>query len=458
MVSERALAYAVAVSGVARSSAPRWSRSPVSRARWAERAESTSRRQRDLATAIALAALAALISYACLSAIDPQVYDSFNIYFQADPPRVISNMTERESPWQNATFAHPIFSILSFTAVQPLRWGGLSPLLAVHALVIAAGSGSSAMIYLAIRALGLPWLPAAGFAAMFLSSAAYLHWYGFIETFPFAGLSVVAMILVLVRCESQRSWPWVVAASLTLGITITNFSMAMLAACARLSRRNMLAVLGASVLTVLGLAVIQRKLFHGAFIFLFHPDGLASAVRYNAATMQRLGMAWDPWVSARAALLMGGVVPPPSVEVQMTDFGPWTLVNNQHADWWNMPPTGIAAAAAWLILLGLGCWGVLRSGRFRRPGVAVMAFVTTQILLHSFYGEITFLYVADYCAAMIILMAYSWFTPLRRLVLPTILLFIFCGGINNFRAFLSAASLSRSVAIAKAEGHAFGAF
>lgn len=412
----------------------------------------------DVQMGALLGVLAVLIALACAAHIDPRVYDSFNIYFQADPPRVLSNMIERTSKWQNATVAHPIFPILSFSLVEILNWFGVPKLVAAQSLVTAAGAVTTVLLFLAIRGLGLSRGAAAGYVALFLTSATFMHWYAFIETFPFAGMSVAGMLCVLTRADTRSRLPWVLGSALTLGITLTNWSLALIAGAVRLAWRDFARTIGGGFLLVLALAVLQRKFFHGAFIFLFHPEGLARSARYNAVTMQGLGMPWDPWKSAQTALTAVGIAPEPYVETAQTDFGPWTIVNNQQAALMDMTALGLVAVCAWLFLLGLGCWGVFRAGPRRTMGLAVLAFCLTQIIFHSFYGEVTFLYAANYCPAMIALMAFGWFTPLRKMSVVAMATFVLCGGINNYRQFETAAALSQQVAIDRANGKALGAF
>lgn len=389
--------------------------------------------------------------------IDPRIYDSFNIFFQADPPRVLSNMTERVSHWQNATSAHPLVPLLGLSLTKPLMLIGIPGILAVQFLLGVAAAGSAALMFLALRGLGLPKAASIVFTAVFLSSATFIHWYAFIETFAFAGLSVVGMFFVAIRVPGRSRLPWIVAAAATMAITITNWSLALMSGFMMLTRKQFATTASASFLLVLLIAIAQRKLVRGAFVFL-NPDGLERAGRYTGATMVRIGMEWSPWASLRSAAIGSAVVPPPVVEVSRTDYGPFTLVTNQFVPLAGMTVTGMIAAIAWVLLLGLGLWGAIRSSAHRRIALVIVTFIASQLALHSFYGEITFLYAADFLPAMVLLAGFGWLTPARPVAIGTALIFIVFGGINNGIQFDRAAALAQQIAIDKAQGRALGSF
>ncbi|MFT3964712.1 MAG: hypothetical protein QM690_02365 [Sphingobium sp.] len=412
---------------------------------------------RDPAIALALGLCAAFISIRYGDLIDRRVYDSFNILFQSDPPRVISNMSERFSRWQNATAAHPLLPILGLPPVKLLARFGADPVTAIGRLLAIAAALSTACLYLSARGLGLDRRPATLLTGMFLASATFLHWYAIVESYAFAGLSVLLMLATGIRSAGRKAGlGWLVAASGTLAITITNWSLALLFAVFTLPRRRMLLMVGGSFAIVLALAIVQSRLFPGAFLFL-DPKGLARASQYNGLSMHRLGVEWNPLASLRSALFTSAVAPPPVIATVDTDFGPFTLVTNQFQPWRAMPWPGLAATGLWALLLAIGAWTALATRPRPATWPPLIGFALSQVAFHSVYGEITFLYSADFFPALLLLAGLGWHARrLRPLVEGAMLLFILVGGIHNSVQFRTAAQKAQTVAIAKAKGQAAG--
>jgi hypothetical protein len=405
-----------------------------------------------LATAVALTAAA--ISTFNILRIDLSVYHSFNIFFQADPPRVIANMS---APWlhqaRNAT--HPLFTVFGLSAVRGLGALGIAPIDAMRGLVVAAGAATAALMFVALRALALPRVMALAFSAALIVSASYLHWYAFIETFPFGGLSTMMMIAVMACLPARSLGWWVVASAATLAMTTTNWLMGLAACWHGLSRRDFIRVSLLALLLVTAIAMIQKKAIDHAYLF-FDPRGLMPELAYTAPAMHSAGERWHPLANVRSALVTTMVAPPPEVVVERTERGLYTIVTNQFVPFGRTSATGIAATIAWLVMLGFGCWSIRISPARRAIGMALLVFILGQTAFHLIYGEIIFLYSADFLPALVALAALGWFTPGRRIVAIAISVFIICAAINNETQFLKAARLSAEVATAKANGEAFG--
>src|ERR687885_776188 len=76
----------------------------------------------DILLAVALAALASFASYQGAQLINPVIVDdqSFDVWFEADSPRVFANMTDRHS--DNArTKVHPLFTLITFPIVFVIK-------------------------------------------------------------------------------------------------------------------------------------------------------------------------------------------------------------------------------------------------------------------------------------------------------------------------------------------------
>ena len=95
--------------------------------------------------------------------LDPAVYElrGFDIWFQADQPRVVSAMTDPDSTWHDRTSVHPLFSLLSSPLMRALTSSGVDPLQAGRGMMAACGFLTAAFLLLALRGLGLPRAAAA---------------------------------------------------------------------------------------------------------------------------------------------------------------------------------------------------------------------------------------------------------------------------------------------------------
>lgn len=409
----------------------------------------------DLALGLALSLLAVAICLFNARALSPQAYDSFNIWFQSDPPRVISNMTERWSPMQNRTVAHPLFSIAALSAVKALGVIGLDEMQAIGLLLLAAAAVSAAGFYSAMRLMGLTPVAAGGFTLALLGSAGFLHWYAFIETYAFSATSVVLMLVVTCSLRRLPLPVWIVASAGSLSMLVTNWGLGLAAAFFRLRfRQFMLVTLGAFLLVSAGSA-IQMKALHRASFWL-NPVNIAKEKTYVGPKMHAVGMRWNPWVSARNGIVMPGVVLPPVRDTMTTEIGPSTLVTNQFVPMHRLGVVGWMALAAWFVLLAGGVAGTIVDGQRRSIGIALLLFLASKIAFHAFYGEITFLYAADIVPVALAFAALGWFTPWRWMVGGALSLFIVAGAVHNEAQYLSAAKIANQIAVDKLHGRAFG--
>ncbi|MFT3967454.1 MAG: hypothetical protein QM690_16390 [Sphingobium sp.] len=414
-----------------------------------------SRMRVDLAAFLLLGLLAAAICLINHAMIDPQVYRSFNIYFQADPPRVISNMTEAWSPMQNRTVAHPLFSILTLSAVKALGLLGLEPMAAIRLLLALCAAASAGGFFAAMRLLGLGTAVAGGFTLALMASAGFLHWYPFVETYAFSATSISLMLIFTCSMRRLPLAGWAAASAGTLAMLITNWGLGLASAFFRLSFRHFLIVSAAAFLIVSAGSVIQMQKLHRARYFL-DPRSMAKEKTYSGPALLAHGMPWSPWVSARNGLLLPGVATRPVREDAPTEKGPFTLINNQFTPLATLGLVGGVAVLAWIGLLAGGI-GAMAVDRERRSiGYALLMFLGFQIAFHSWYGEITFLYAADLAPVALALAALGWFAPWRKAVAAALALFIVTGAVNNEGRFRDAARLSNRIAIDKLHGRAVG--
>ena len=361
----------------------------------------------DYWIAAALGFIGAVIAVWACAAFNSRVNDYWNIYFHADPNRILTDTSLRPSlGFSRKGGVHPIFSILMLLPLQALGAIGLSQLTAFTILLVISDAMSVGIFYFAMRGLGLSIPAAVGFAGALMTSAAFVHWTPFVETFSFALLAGVAMLLVATSCRYSLVL-WTLGSAGTLSVTITNWVLGLAAAFFRLPPRKFVLVSTAAFVLVAVGALIQRAIMPPAPVF-FNPRVIFQEKAFTQIELEKHGLQrWSLADDARSVLLTSAVAPPPRLEDDPTPFGVFRLVTNQHS-----PPTeslvGAGAIVCWIFLLGVGLWGAWRTLSHRAVALAVGSFALFQLAMHLVYGEITFLYALNFFPALLTLAAFGW--------------------------------------------------
>ncbi|MGK2911750.1 MAG: hypothetical protein ACSLE1_18395 [Sphingobium sp.] len=424
-------------------------------AAWLPEYEPAALTRSDWIMAAVLGVVAACLILYNHAVIDPAVYRTYNIFFQADPPRVISNLTERWSHSQNRNVAHPIFSIMGLTAVKAGGLIGIAPMKMIALLLTGAALVSVGAFFLAMRGLGMITQAGIAFTAAYMSGAAFLHWYAFPETYAASGATIAVMLAILTCARRNSIWIWIVGSTATLSMLLTNWGFGLAATIVRLRWRQFLIVSITALAAIAAVSFVQHKLLHNARFFL-DPVGIAREHTFSGPQMRRLGMRWSPAASFRNALITPAIVPVAEVVHEATEAGPFTMVTNQFVPLSRLGWGGGLALACWVVLIAIGSKAAITIPRLRMIGLPLLVFIGFQAAFHTVYGEIAFLYAADTLPAMMALAALGWFTPARRIVMIAVILFIASASITNESRFLDAAAKSHEIAIAKTQGLAFG--
>ncbi|WP_020180203.1 hypothetical protein [Methylopila sp. M107] len=396
----------------------------------------------DLALALFWSAAAILISAVAFQALGSS-FDTMagmNVWFQGDTPRVMENMTDPASNHYR-TAVHPISSILTTPLVLAIAKLGLSAATAAKTLIALAGAANAALMFFTLRHLRLPRLAACVFVALFLSSAAYLHWHACVELGPFGSLTITAALYALVRGRALGVFWWVLISAASLGVTVTNWSAGLAATILRWPLARTILISTFALVTVVVLATVQGETFRNTGFFLNYKFA-EKEIQWTQIAMEREGKAsWSPAQNLYAMYVTTIVAPRP----QLKTVGDMTLVTNQTPALGELSPIGKAAIAAWLALLGCGIYAAFRERSVRTVAIGVGLMLLAQTALHSIYGDVTFLYAPHFLPMLVVLAALSWFTPARRLALGLALVVVVLGAVNNAWQFSTAADLMESV-------------
>lgn len=390
----------------------------------------------DSVLALACAIAGAAVSVWAFGVIGDVVYtaSSLDIWFQADNPRVAANLLDPASNQYRAN-VHPIFPILFTPWLSTLAQLGGSPLIWAKGAVAAAGALSAAALYLALRFTGLPRWPALLFAALFVSSATYLHWYSVIEVAAFSGLSICLAVAALAYGPGRQA-AWLLMSVFTLGLTLTNWSAGLAATLARWPLRRAVVISLVALALTGGLAVGQRLLYPTAGLF-FDPHGLVKEREYAGPRVQQ----WSPLANLRALTVYASVAPAPVVERHDDK----SIVSNQHQGPGTAGWLGIAAMLSWVACLAAGALGAITTSSVRPIAFGLGLMLAAQLALGLVYGDVSFLYAANIMPMLVLLAGLSWFTRLRYAAATLAAVTVLAGGASNAIQYSSAARLAAGV-------------
>jgi hypothetical protein len=396
----------------------------------------------DVFFGLIIAAIAIGISAWGFATLGPALTSaaSFNIWFQADAPRVISNLTDVASDHYR-TSIHPASSIVLTPIVLAIGKLGLAPLAAAKLLIIAAAALSGGLFFIVLRSFGLPRIPAVIFAAMYLSSAAFIDWYAAVELNSVAGVTIVLALLALACGRSISPLWWVLASAGTLSITVTNWSVGLAAALVRWPLKRFVEISAAALALIVLLSIAQSHLFSNASFF-FLPRSVMGETQWTQIAQERNGDgAWRPIESLRSLLITTVVAPTPLIEVQSGE----KVVTNQNTSWSDNSWGGIAASLAWIALLCCGVWGGLTAPGLRPVSLGLGMMLLFQMVLHSVYGTVTYLYAPHFLPILVAISSLSWFSPARRAALALAVFVFAAGGVNNVVQFRHGAHLANQI-------------
>ena len=399
----------------------------------------------DVVVGIGLGIVAAMVSMLALSLLDPALYvapKGFNVWFDADTPRSLGAMANSSPSWHYRNTVHPLFSLLTVPIMQVLQAFGMDAVRAAGLIIAGAGMLSTLLLFLALRGLGMPRLVTATFAAAFVLSAAYVHWFAVAETYAFSALSVTLMLYIAVRADERSVVWWLLGSALALGITVTNWAVALAALAVRVSwPRAVLIALGSFAL-VAALSLLSSLVIPGSPAF---PDllALSGETRYSALAAK----SWTPLEDLWGTLVSPAVSPSPFISQIVGGGTIFDIVNNQQFGLRGYDAPGIVAVVCWVAMLGCGVAGGLRTARLRRFLLTVGGFVVLQCALHLLYGQVTFLYAAHIIPALIACAALGWFSRQRWLALAVACGFVIFGGLSNLATLQMASELANTIVL-----------
>jgi hypothetical protein len=396
---------------------------------------------KDAIIAVLLACLAIVLTAWGMSVLGANLWKatSFNLWFQADTPRVIANFTQLSSNHYRVA-VHPMAPAMLSSIVTILERAGLQDGIAARALIYGVASAAAGLFFIALRLLDLPRIAALVFSGVFLASATFIHWAAIAELNVPSMLTVIFALMALALGRAVGPVWWTVASAATMGVTITNWSVGLIATFVRWPFRQFVVISSSSLALVAVVAMVQFAIFSNARPFFL--GNIVGEARWIQPMMEdRGGGRWNPLDDIRSMFVTTLSAPTPEVEVQNGD----RVVTNQKSGYLDRSALGRAVATAWLMVFAVGIWGGVRERDLRPVVVGLGLMIVFQTLLHCVYGDPTFLYAPHFLPILVMIAALSWFTPARWFALALAGFVAVGGGIDNAAQFKAAAALADQV-------------
>jgi hypothetical protein len=162
--------------------------------------------------------------------------------------------------------------------------------------------------------------------------------------------------------------------------------------------------------------------------------------------MEKRGQLHEKWnpIGNVEVLYVASVVAPPA---RIAKQGEELVETNQFNGFPKSTFAGLIATIAWLGLLTLGIWGAVKNRQAHVFSIGLGLMLLANGLLHSVYGEVTFLYAMHVIPMLTLLAAMSWFSPSRYAGMMLALVVVIAGGGNNITQFQQSTRLAGRIAV-----------
>jgi hypothetical protein len=391
---------------------------------------------RDAGIALVLSLVAAYGSYTLSERIDPVIfeYPTVNTWFDADIPRNFVDMNHRDSEYYT-THRHPLLPLIEFPPVYVLKRAfGFDPITAVRITVAAVASIWLASFFVVFRLLGCARSDAVLFSMVAITSAAAMFWLVVPETPLFGSLTIlpaVALLGIAQRYPLSPLW-YAFVSAVTFSVTVTNWMMGIAATIASYNWKRAFQITANAFCIVVVLWIVQKFLFPASVFFFGHSDVELPEKESGGPFFVLSSLLFHTMVAPAIKVTHWWLHPNlPVMTVQPSFPGSASI--------W-----GAVAALSWVILLGLGCWGLWCRRDFRQLRIFLGLSLVGQVALHVLYARETFTYSLHFVALLLVLASLSTFTRARRLALVLAGIVTVFGGINNSIQFAKATEFVRA--------------
>ena len=362
--------------------------------------------------------------------INPILYKEYDVWFEADIGRVFDNMTNRSGNHYR-TKVHPLFSLIGYPLVFLLKFAGLDNITAIRIVILGVACLWISSLYILFRLMGLRRFDCTLFSILGATSAAAVFWFTVPETYSFGSLSIlIALGLAAITEYRQVSQVWyVIVSALTLSFTTTNWLLGIVTTAVNHRWKKALQITVNAFALVVILWTVQKVIFKSAVFFL----GDREEKKYLL-----LSGSGGPLQVLKSFVAHTMVMP--AFNIVSNKYKPphWPILVTQASAPGSGSIWGMVGVVLWTALLGLGVWGFFSTKKHFKLRIVLGIVLLGQIGLHTVYGDETFLYALHFIPLLLVLAAFSLFTPARLVGLGLAGALIVCAGINNGLQFKQA--------------------
>ncbi len=385
----------------------------------------------DLATAIVFAVGIGAAIWSFQRSMDPRFFivpSGNDVWFEADLPTVSDTVLHRWSQ-QSRNARHPLFPLLATGSAYAMRTVGLEDRSILAMLSAFVGAMWVALFYVIARALTARRLDAIVFTALVCATSSAMFWMGVLETYTLGSLTLLVPVALCALDGERRLRPgWYLAASaVSLSVTTTNWMSGMVAAAVRWPWRRALQITANALCVVLVVWAVQRVVFPTAPFFF----GYSNESRFILPAASG-----GPLPVARVLFFHSIVMP----HIEVIPEPKWGAVMSvQLSAIGSSGAWGVAATVLWAALLALAAIGLVSARGDRSIQLVLGSTIAGQVLLHTIYGEETFLYTMHIAPLLILAAALaSTTTPWRRTILALAVALAVAAAVNNWTQLATA--------------------
>jgi hypothetical protein len=385
---------------------------------------------RDVLLALTLVLIGGSASHQGSTLIPPILLSTYDVWFESDLARIYDNMADRWSDHYR-TKVHPAFSLLTHPVIFGLKHvGGLDAATSIRTFNAAIAGVWLAVLFVLLRIIGCRPFDAALFAMVAASTAASCFWLLVPETYPLGSLSIISALLLTALAERRLSseWPFVVVSALTLSFTVTNWMAGLAATFAHFPWRRSLQISVNAFCLVILLWAVQKYLFPSAQFFLGDREETKYALDPEAGGLFNV---------ARSFFVHSAIMPAfrvahePGWQVTADHLVAWPKLMTQDAALGSGSRVAWLMTVLWLTLIGFGALGFLMMRTYPCFRFALGTVLLGQLLLHSIYGNETFLYSLHFVPLLVIVAALNTLTAARPLALMMAAILLIGMAFNN---------------------------
>lgn len=353
-----------------------------------------------------------------------------DIWFEADTARVYYNLIDF---WGHhyRTSVHPLTSLLLSTPTLALRVVGLTPVMAAR-VVMAVGAGLlTSTFFVLCQVITGRFLDATVYTGLLLASASFLFFAGVTELYVWGSATILLAILSLSVPEPYRPVALIVGSIASFSITITNWMAGLAASVLAAGWKDAVKYTVLALGIGAALAGLQSNIYRtGPFLQLLGERQYATIdVKQRLADAPK-SFLLDP-------IVLSGIRAPGTDDRSQKAIAPGENIN------WAADVRSLAMVL-WILLAAMAAVGSI--GRYMKGAVSktaslIFVMITGQITLHTFYGEIPFLYSAHFVPLLIAATAFTSRTQWRMPALVVAGVLVPLAAIGNYLTLREAVRL-----------------